>query len=101
MQCEGKMYKENCKKIGESAVSKAYLYDNKWILLEGKRNDSFESYKKLKNNLDLLEGKIKSVKIPNNAKIIKASEEYPLGGISYLYVEGDELKKKRKVLRLF
>lgn len=88
------MNKENCKKIGEGAVSIAYLCDKNRILLKGKRKDSFESYQKLKNNLDLLNGKIKSIKIPSNAKIIEPCEKYSLGAISYLYVEGEELKNK-------
>lgn len=85
---------QNIVKIGEGAVSKAYIYDNKWTLLVGKREDSFEIYKKLKINLELLEGKIKSIKIPSKAKIIEPSENYPLGAISFLYIEGEELKKK-------
>lgn len=89
-----KKEEEDIEKIGEGAVSKAYVVNNEWTLLVGKREDSFKIYKKLKTNLDLLEGKIKSVQIPSKAKIIKPCKKYPLGAISFLYIEGDELKKK-------
>lgn len=81
-------------KIGEGSTSKAYMYDKNYVLLVGKRDDSFEIYKKLKKNLDLLEGKINSIRIPSKSKVIKPCEDYPLGAMTYLYVEGNELKKR-------
>lgn len=81
-------------RIGEGATSKAYMYDRNYALLVGKRDDSFEIYKKLKKNLDILEGKINSIKIPSKAKVIKPCKEYPLGAMTYLYVEGNELKNR-------
>ena len=68
------------KKIGEGLASNAYLMDDTTVLLVAKGAEVFdESYRGLKRNLDLLDGKIKSVVIPGNAKLVEPSDEYPLG----------------------
>ncbi len=81
-------------RIGEGMMSEAYLYNENFVLLVGKRSDSFENYEKLKNNLDMLEGKIKSLEIPNGVNLIQPCDDYPLGALSFSYVKGTELKKQ-------
>lgn len=85
-------------KIGEGAVSICYQLDDDTVVLVGKRDDSFESYKRLKTNLDMLEGKIKSVRIPGHAKLIEPCKEYPLGAITMTYVSGVPLKERNHAL---
>lgn len=80
--------------IGEGMVSKAFISDDKYILLVGKRDDSFSIYKNLKTDMDLLEGKIKSIKIPSNLKVIEPCKEYPFGALTYLAVPGREIDLK-------
>ncbi|MCL2569994.1 MAG: aminoglycoside phosphotransferase family protein [Firmicutes bacterium] len=80
-------------KIGEGMVSEAFLIDRR-VMLVAKRKDSFKRYQELKVNLDLLEGKIKSLIIPSGAQLIDPCTEYPLGAMSFNYVPGTELAKK-------
>jgi len=82
-------------KIGEGMVSVAHL-DRGRVLLVGKRPDAFKIYTELKRNLDFLEDKIKSLKIPGNANLVDPCEEYPFGAISFDYVIGTPLDMRIK-----
>ena len=81
-------------KIGEGAASEAFLTEDGFVLLVGKRSDSFNTYQKLKVSLELLDGKIKSLNIPNNASTIEPYDTYPFGALKFSLVPGTELKKK-------
>ncbi len=89
---------KNLKKIGEGLTSQAFISDDKYILLVGKRKDSFKNYEDIKQNMDLLEGKINSVKIPSNLTLIKPCEKYPFGALNYLAVRGKKLNVKNCTL---
>lgn len=85
---------KDLKIIGEGMASKAFISDDNYILLVGKRDDSLSIYKSLKADMDLLEGKIKSIKIPSNMKVIEPCKEYPFGALTYLAVPGREIDLK-------
>lgn len=80
-------------KIGEGMVSTAFL-ENCRVFLVGKRPNAFKVYTELKSNLDFFDGKIKSLQIPSNAKLIEPCNKYPLGAISFDYIEGTPLDKR-------
>jgi len=81
-------------KIGEGMLSKCFLADENTVLLVGKREDSFESYQRTKENLENLRGKIKSVEIPRNPKLVAPCKEYPLGALYISRVRGEKLSSR-------
>lgn len=84
-------YKER-KLLSGGLCSTAYVLDNEYIQLVGKRCDSYEVYKDLKDNADLLDGKINCVDYPKNMMLIECCEEYPFGCLMYPIVKGKPLK---------
>ena len=84
-------YKER-KLLNSGMCSTAYVLDGKYIQLVGKRDDSYEIYKDLKSNADLLEGKIRCVDYPKNMILIERCDEYPFGCLVYPIVKGVPLK---------
>ena len=83
------------KEIGSGYTSKAYLLDNKYIQLVGKNQESFEIYKDLKFNSELLDGKITCVDYPHNMTLIEQNEEYPYSCLLYPIVKGSSLKVEK------
>lgn len=66
----------NLKELSSGFCSKAYIRDDKYIQLIGKREDSFDSYKKLKENSDLLVNTIKCIEYPHNMTLIQPNSEF-------------------------
>lgn len=81
----------NLKELSSGFCSKAYIRDDKYIQLIGKREDSFDSYKKLKDNSDLLVNTIKCVEYPHNMTLIQPNSEYPFGSLIYPMIKGNPL----------
>ena len=77
------------RKIGEGVVNKAFLdeYENR-ITLIPKQPAHFKKLRELKGFLDLLDGRIKTLQIPCDAKLVEPCSEYPNGALSYQYVPG-------------
>jgi len=75
-------------KLGEGMLSIAFLEGNRVVLMP-KQNESFSKFTKIKENLDLIDGKIKTVKVPSKAKY-NSSE----GILSYDFVPGTNLKDR-------
>lgn len=73
-------------------MSTAYLLDDNYIQLVGNRDDAFDTYKDMKDNADLLDGKITCVDYPHNMILIEPNEEYPFGSLVYPLVKGNPLK---------
>ena len=78
-------------KIGEGVLSTAYL-DGDSITLVPKREGYFEKLKQLKVNIDLVDGGIKTLQVPSNAKLVAPCSDYPHGALTYLFVPGNVLK---------
>ena len=77
--------------LGSGLSSNAFVLDNKYIQLVGKRDDSYKIYKDMKANADLLNGKITCVDYPHNMILIEKSKEYPFGALVYPMVKGNPL----------
>jgi aminoglycoside phosphotransferase (APT) family kinase protein len=77
-------------KIGEGAISEAFLIDGKTTLLVGRRRDAYEKYQEIAAGMSFVEGKIKTVQIPTNFRIIEPCAEYPLGAAMFDYVPGHQ-----------
>lgn len=80
------------RKLNSGMMSVAYLLDEEYIQLVGKREDAFDAYKDMKDNADLLDGKITCVDYPHNMILIAPNSEYPYGSLIYPIVKGDPLK---------
>lgn len=74
--------------LGEGYRSITYK-NEKSIILKGKNEDAYISYKKDYNVLNFLEGKIDATNIPSNVKLIEKSVGYPYGGLQYDIVDGN------------
>ena len=79
------------KKLSSGLCSNAYLLDDEYIQLEGKSKESYNTYKDIKNNSDLLIGKITCVEFPSNMSLVNPGEEYPYGALIYKMVKGSPL----------
>lgn len=79
------------KELNSGCMSTAYLLDNSYIQLVGKRSDAFDTYKDMKDNADLLNGYITCVDYPHNMILIEPSNEYPYGSLIYPLVKGNIL----------
>jgi len=82
------------KELNCGLMSIAYLLDEKYIQLVGKREDAYDTYKDLKENADLLDGKITCVDYPHNMVLIERSDDYPYGSLVYPVVRGNILNLK-------
>lgn len=80
------------KKLNSGLMSTAYLLDGKFIQLVGKRDDAYETYKDMKDNSDLLNGKITCIDYPHNMTLIEKDTYYPYGSLIYPIVKGSPLK---------
>jgi len=80
------------KELNSGLMSTAYLLDDTYIQLVGKRSDAFDTYKDMKDNADLLDGKITCVDYPHNMTLIEPNNEYPFGSLIYPLVKGNALK---------
>jgi len=79
------------KKLNSGLCSNAYILDDEYIQLIGKRDDSYNTYKEVKENSDLLIGKITCVDFPSNMILIEPNDEYPFGCLIYKIVRGNPL----------
>jgi len=79
------------KELNSGLCSTAYILDDKYIQLVGKRNDSYDIYKDMKANADLLEGNITCVDYPNSMILIEKCKDYPYGSLIYPMVKGKPL----------
>ncbi|MCL2540108.1 MAG: phosphotransferase [Firmicutes bacterium] len=82
------------KLIGEGRESSAYFLDGKTVLLVGKNKTAIDNYKKQKTIYNILDGKVKCVKIPENANLIEPCEKHPFGAMTISYVAGEPLDIK-------
>ena len=91
----------NSKKyINEGFNSKAYIINDKYILLEGVNKNSYNNYIKYMNNIKHLNS-IKSLKIPKITKLIVPNNEYPYGALVYEMIKGRGfIEKDIKVVNL-
>ncbi len=80
------------KKLNSGMMSTAYLLDDTYIQLVGNRDDAFDTYKDMKDNADLLAGKITCVDYQHNMVLIEPNDEYPFGSLIYPLVKGSPLK---------
>lgn len=80
------------KKLGSGAVSDAYLLDNGKVIIIGKREDSFSTYKALYEKMKHLIGKITALNYPKIYELISPCKEYPFGAMIEEYIEGEELR---------
>jgi len=80
--------------VEEGVISKAYLSEDGYIFLVGKYPYSYKELYRTKKYMNLLESKIKSVKIPEKVKLIKCCEEYKYGALVYKYIEGQQIGDK-------
>jgi len=79
------------KELGSGLASTAYLLDDNYIQLVGKSEKTFETYKEIKSNADLLTGKITCVDYPQNMLLIEPNSDYPNGSLIYPIVKGNSL----------
>lgn len=79
----------NLKELSSGFCSKAYILDDKYIQLIGRREESYDAYKEMKENADLLENKIKCVEYPHNMILIPPNNEYPFGSLIYPMIKGN------------
>lgn len=79
------------KELNSGLTSTAYLLDDSFIQLVGKRNDAYDIYKDMKDNADLLNGKITCVDYPHNMTLIEPNNTYPYGSLIYPLVKGNPL----------
>lgn len=79
------------KELNSGLYSNAYLLDNEYIQLVGKRTESYDTYKEVKENSDLLKGKITCVNIPCDMMLTEPNNEYPFGCLVYKMVKGKPL----------
>ena len=84
------------KKLGEGRQSTAYLNGGR-VYLVGKRQDSFANYLNVAQTLNLIEGRIKSVKIPEKAELIVQCNEFPNGALVTSFVPGTPLDERTGV----
>lgn len=82
---------KSIKKLNCGLSSYAYILNNEYIQLIGKRPDSFDTYKDIKSNADLLEGKISCVDYPHNMELIEPNNKYKYGSLIYPMVRGNTL----------
>lgn len=73
--------------INEGFNSKAYIVNDKYILLEGINKNSFNKYIKYANNIKQIEN-IKSLEVPKLKELISPNEEYKYGGLIYKMIKG-------------
>ena len=81
------------KLIGESKETSAFLQDADTVLLVAKDELGFAKYKKQQVIYNMLDGKIKSVKIPGKVKLIEPCKKYPFGAMTISYVVGQALDR--------
>ena len=79
------------KEIGSGYTSTAHVLDGEYILLVGKNETSYETYKDMKANADLLNNVITCVNYPHNMQLIDENNEYPFGALVYPMVKGKPL----------
>ncbi len=91
---------ENLKFLNSGACSDAYLTNNGRVLLIGKREDSFSLYRSLFQKFKLIDGKITSVKIPDNLELIEPNNQFKNGAMIQNYVEGKEFKEVLRFLTI-
>ena len=77
--------------IGGGYTSTAYALDDEYILLVGKNETSYETYKDMKANADLLDGVITTVDYPHKMRLIDKNSKYPYGALLYPMVKGTSL----------
>lgn len=79
------------KELNSGMCSNAYVLDEEYIQLIGKREDSYSIYKEMKENSDLLIGKITCIDFPCNMSLIEPNKEYTFGSLIYKMVKGNPL----------
>lgn len=84
------------KYLGEGYRSIAYLTEDNYIILKGKNEKAYATYKNDFDVLNKLKKYIKAVLIPNDVSLINKDIKYPFGGLKYKQIDGevfDILKK--------
>jgi len=83
------------KKLNSGMCSDAYILDDEYIQLVGKREDSYDIYKDIKSNSDLLVGKLSCIEFPSNMILVKPNSDYPYGCLIYKMVKGEPLNPEK------
>ena len=74
--------------LKEGFTSKSYTVDSDYILLVGKNEQAITSYRKQKDILSFLRGKIFTVKLPIIDIIYEPTSTYSFGGLKYKKIAG-------------
>lgn len=82
------------KKLGSGSAGDGYLLDDGKVMIVGKREDSFATYKSMCEKLKKIDGKITSIKYPKVYDLIEPCKEYPYGAIVEEGIFGSELRDK-------
>ena len=82
------------KTLGSGSAGDGYLLDDGKVMIVGKREDSFATYKSMCEKLKKIDGKITSIKYPKVYALIEPCKEYPYGAIVEEGIFGSELRNK-------
>ena len=81
----------NLKEINSGFCSNAYMLNDKYIQLIGRRKESYDTYKRMKENSNLLEKRINCVEYPHDMTLIQPNKEYPFGSLIYPMIKRNSL----------
>ncbi len=82
------------KKLGSGSAGDGYLLPDSKVMIVGKREDSFATYKSMCEKLKKIDGKITTIKYPQIYELISPCAKYPFGAIVEEGIFGKELKQK-------
>ena len=81
-------------KLGSGSAGDAYLMEDGKAIIIGKREDSFSTYQSLFDKMQIVDGKISTVKYPQIYQLIEPCEDFPYGAMIEEYISGEELRSK-------
>lgn len=82
------------KKLGVGSAGDAYLLEDGKVIVVGKREDSFGTYKALFEKMKKTDGKISAVNYPKIYQLVEPCQEFPFGAMIEECILGEELRKK-------
>ncbi len=82
------------KKLGVGSAGDAYLLEDGKVIVVGKREDSFSTYKALFEKMKKTDGKITAVNYPKIYQLVEPCQEFPFGAMVEECISGTELRKK-------
>ena len=81
-------------KLGSGSAGDAYLMEDGRAIIIGKREDSFSTYQSLFDKMQIVDGKISTIKYPQIYQLIEPCEDFPYGAMIEEYISGKELREK-------